>query len=89
MGYLANLSLNTIMFKSRLDKMVILHHTTKVGGDILNKTEEYFGLFDGGEFSFFPKIQTKIDFKISEVEVPGWDTIKNQNGRRCIEQKKC
>ena len=32
MNPITNLSLNVIMFRSHMDEMTILHHTTRVGG---------------------------------------------------------
>ena len=44
-GNLNDLTINSIMFKSSLDEIIILHHNQKVGGGLLNPKVEHFGLF--------------------------------------------
>ena len=76
MGYIMNLNLNVIIFKSPLDDMIILHHTNKIGGDILNKSTEYFGLFGEGKIIIPQRFKPESILKINEIEGPSWDTFK-------------
>lgn len=46
MKILTNLNKDTILLKYHVsNEMVLLHHVSKVGGDLLNKDEERFCLF--------------------------------------------
>ena len=76
MGNITALKLNSIMFKSTFGEMTILHHNTKVGGDLLCPDAEYFGLFGQGKVAMPFKFKPTSILKVNEVDSPSWDTIQ-------------
>ena len=76
-GNLNDLTINSIMFKSSLDEIIILHHNQKVGGGLLNPKVEQFGLFGCNEIAIPFKYTPESILKINDIDSPSWETIKN------------
>ena len=76
MGNITALNLNSIMFKSTFGDMTILHHNTKVGGDLLCPNIEYFGLFGQGAVAMPFKFKSTALLKVNEIDSPSWATIQ-------------
>ena len=76
MGNITALNLNSIMFKSTFGDMTILHHNTKVGGDLLCPNIEYFGLFGQGTVAMLFKFKSTALLKVNEIDSPSWATIQ-------------
>ena len=55
--------------------MMLLHQISKVGGDILNKNIEYFGLFGETNVAIATKFKDKAILHTNEVELPCWATL--------------
>ena len=72
---ITDLRVNSIIFTSPLDDMVILHNNSKVGGDILNKNIECFRLFGEGKYVIALKYKPSSTLKCNKVEIPSWNTI--------------
>ena len=72
-----NINTNAMLFQSPFEEMIMLHHNSKIGGNILNKTKEYFGLFGDNKTAIPQKLRPSSILKIFEVETPCWDTIKS------------
>ena len=74
---LAALDSNAIMIRSPIDNdMMIVHHVATIGGTIVNRNVEHFGLFGAGAQATPLKFKPKSILTINEVEVPSWDTLK-------------
>ena len=55
--------------------MMLLHQISTVGGDILNKVEEHFGLFGENNPAIPMKFTSKALLHANEVECPSWATL--------------
>ena len=88
MTSITDLRMNTSMFMSPLDDMVILHNNTKVGGDIINENIECFGLFGKGKLAIPLKYKLVSILKSNEVEIPSWNTIKSVSNAEDLEAAK-
>ena len=84
-GNLNDLNLNSIMFKSSFDEMIILHHNQKVGGGLLNPKVEQFGLFGCDEIAIPFKYKPELILKINEIDSPSWETIKTVKNKEDLE----
>ena len=72
-----NLQLDAMIFKSPVDESLqVLHHSYKLGGDLLNKEEIYFSLFGGGTVAVPVVYKPKSILTIASIDCPGWTTIK-------------
>ena len=56
--------------------MIILHHNTKIGGDLLCPRAEHFGIFGHDEVVIPFKFKPKSILKINEINAPSWPTIQ-------------
>ena len=75
-GNITALKLNSIMFMSSFGEMTILHHNTKIGGDLLCPQAEHFGLFGHDTVAMPFKFKPESILKINEVDSPSWATIQ-------------
>ena len=57
------------------DNIEILHHTTKLGGDILNKEVIYFSLTGKGKTAVPVIYKPKSILKLAEVQCPTWTQL--------------
>ena len=65
-----------IKYSSVTESIVTLHHTSKIGGDILNKEETLFSLL-GHSTTAYPLVFKPTSLlTITEVTCPTWSTIK-------------
>ena len=72
-----NLQLDAMLVKSPVDdSLQVLHHSYKLGGDLLNKEEIYFSLFGGGTVAVPVVYKPKSILTIASIDCPGWTTIK-------------
>ena len=70
------LKVNAVLIKSPMDdEMMLIHQISKVGGDLLNPTLEYFGLTGFGTSATPVRFTPKSILTINEVECPCWATI--------------
>jgi len=76
MGNITALKLNSIMFLSTFGEMTILHHNTKLGGDLLCPQAEHFGLFGYDRVGIPFKLKPESLLKINEIDAPSWTTIQ-------------
>ena len=65
---------NSTMFKTTFDKMIILHHNTKIGGGLLSPTVGHFGLIGGGTTTIPLNYKPTSIFTINKVESSACDT---------------
>ena len=56
-------------------EMMLLHQLNKVGGTIINKTTEYFGLFGDSNNAIPMKFNETSILHANEVECPSWATL--------------
>ena len=75
-GNITALKLNSIMFMSTFGEMTILHHNTKIGGDLLCPQAEHFGLFGHEKVATPFKFKPKSILKINEIDAPSWAIIQ-------------
>ena len=75
MGNITALKLNSIIFLSTFGEMTILHHNTKLGGDLLCPQAEHFGLFGHDKVEIPFKFKPEALLKINEIDAPSWATI--------------
>ena len=72
------LKVNSLLIRSPMDEeMMLIHQISKVGGDLLNPTLEYFGLTGFGTSATPVRFTAKSILTINEVECPSWETIKD------------
>ena len=65
-----------ILFQSPVNgEMMLLHQLNKVGGDIINKKTEYFGLFGDSNNAIPMKFNEESILHANEVECPSWATL--------------
>ena len=57
------------------DNIEILHHTTKLGSDILNKEVIYFSLMGKGKTAVPVTYKPKSILKLAEVQCPTWTQL--------------
>ena len=71
------LKVNSLLIRSPMDEeMMLIHQISKVGGDLLNPTLDYFGLTGFGTSATPVRFSPKSILTINEVECPCWATIK-------------
>ena len=74
---LATLDSNAVMIRSPIDDdIMIIHHVATIGGTIVNRNVEHFGLFGAGPKATPLKFKPEGILAINEAEVPCWDTLK-------------
>ena len=72
-----DLQLDTMIFESPVgESLQVLHHSYKLGGDLLNKKEVYFSLFGGGPVAVPVVYKPKSILTIASIDCPGWTTNK-------------
>jgi len=76
MGNITALKLNSIMFLSTFGEMTILHHNTKLGGDLLCRQAEHFGPFVHDKVALPLKFKPEALPKINKIDAPIWATIQ-------------
>ena len=70
-----DLKVSTLLCRSLIgDDMMLIHHISRVGGDLLNPRIEYFGLSRFGK-SAIPVKNPESILAINEVEAPSWAVI--------------
>ena len=73
---ITKISTNAILMKSPVnDEMMLLHQLSTVGGDLLNRTQEHFGLFGADNAAIPMKFTSKALLHSNEVECPSWATL--------------
>ena len=72
-----DLPLDAFIIKSPVDESIqVLHHCSKIGGDLLNKESIYFSLY-GAEFTAIPVVfKPKSILTIAKVDCPSWTTLQ-------------
>jgi hypothetical protein len=76
MTSIADLPLDAmITFCPVSDNIDVLHHTSKIGGDILNKVITYFSLTGAGETAVPVVYKPSSALKVTEIQCPTWSTL--------------
>ena len=77
MERISKISTNAILMQSPVNgEMMLLHQVSTVGGDIINKNEEHFGLFGATSTAIPMKFTSKAILHCNEVECPFWATLR-------------
>ena len=73
---ITKITTNAVLTQSPVNgEMMLLHQISTVGGDILNKTQEYFGLFGSGNAAIAMNFNPATLLHPNEVECPSWATL--------------
>ena len=85
---ITKITTNAVLTQSPVNgEMMLLHQISTVGGDILNKTQEYFGLFGSGNAAIAMNFNPATLLHPNEVECPSWATLSKvttENGVQAV-----
>ena len=89
MEEITKVNTNAILMQSPVnDEMMLLHQVSTVGGDILNKIQEHFGLFGSSNTAIPMKFASKALLQSNEVECPSWATLSMVTTEEGVQQAK-
>ena len=89
MEKITKVNTNAILMQSPVnDEMMLLHQVSTVGGDILNKIQEHFGLFGSSNAAIPMKFASKALLQSNEVECPSWATLSMVTTEEGVQQAK-